>query len=121
MSLFYKSLLIIILLFSVTAHSLEDVSLQLKWLHQFQFAGYYMAKEKGYFEQAGFSVDIRQRDLKTSPVDDVINGKATFGIADSSIVLQRLSGKPVVIVSTIFQTSPLVFISLKDKNIKSPI
>jgi signal transduction histidine kinase/DNA-binding response OmpR family regulator len=79
-----------------------------------------MAKEKGYFKQAGFNVEIRQRDLSSSPVEDVLAGKATFGIADSSIVLQRLSGKPVVIVSTIFQTSPLVFMSLKDKQIKSP-
>lgn len=79
-----------------------------------------MAKEKGYFEAAGFDVEIRERDLKSSPIDDVLNGKATYGIADSSLVLQRLQGKPVVVTSTIYQSSPLVFISLKDSEIKSP-
>ena len=120
MQLFYKSIVLVFLIFSFTAHSLQDVSLQLKWLHQFQFAGYYMAKEKGYFKQAGFNVDIRQRDLSSSPVEDVNEGRATFGIADSSIVLQRLLGQHVVIVSTVFQTSPLVFMSLEEQQIKSP-
>ncbi|MGJ8692077.1 MAG: ABC transporter substrate-binding protein [Thalassotalea sp.] len=120
MPLYNKSIALIFLLFSFTAHSIQDVSLQLKWLHQFQFAGYYMAKEKGYFEQAGFNVDIRERDLNSSPVKDVNAGKATFGIADSSIVLQRLLGDPVVIISTVFQTSPLVFLSLEAQKIKSP-
>ena len=105
---------------SIEANALEPVSIQLKWMHQFQFAGYYMAKEKGYFEQAGFEVDILERDLATSPIEDVLSGKATFGIADSSIVLQRLQNKPVVITSTIFQMSPLVFMSLKSSGIKSP-
>ncbi len=108
------------MLLSLPAQALEKVSLQLKWMHQFQFAGYYMAKEKGFFKQAGFEVEIRERNLATSPIDDVLNGKATFGIADSSIVLQRLQGKPVVISTTIFQTSPLVYMSLKESDIKSP-
>lgn len=98
----------------------QKVRLQLKWKHQFQFAGYYMALENGHFEQAGFDVEILERDLTTSPVDDVLAGRAEFGVADSSIVLQRLRGKPVVIASTIFQSSPLILMSLKKSNINSP-
>ncbi|WP_440876124.1 ABC transporter substrate-binding protein [Thalassotalea sp. PLHSN55] len=108
------------LFFSFHSYGLEKVSLQLKWMHQFQFAGYYMAKEKGYFNQAGFDVEIIERSLNSTPIDEVLSGRATFGVADSSIVLQRLQGQPVVITSTIFQTSPLVYFSLKEKNIKSP-
>lgn len=80
----------------------EPIVLQLKWIHQFQFAGYYAAKHKGFYTDAGFDVTIRQRDPKTTVIDDVLKERAQFGIADSSIVLQRLLNKPVVITSTIF-------------------
>ncbi|GAA0302652.1 hypothetical protein GCM10009128_22450 [Psychrosphaera haliotis] len=106
--------------FSAMPRALEPVSLQLKWMHQFQFAGYYVALEKGYFADAGFDVTILERNVKTSPVDDVLEGRADFGIADSSVVLQRLLQKKIVIASTIFQSSPLVLMSLKENDIKSP-
>jgi ABC-type nitrate/sulfonate/bicarbonate transport system substrate-binding protein len=75
------------LLISPPLFALEKVSLQLKWMHQFQFAGYYIAKEKGFYADEGFDVEIRERDLKSSPFDDVDSGKADYGIADSSVVL----------------------------------
>ncbi|TYK65227.1 ABC transporter substrate-binding protein [Colwellia echini] len=109
----------LLLLASFSSVALEQVSLQLKWMHQFQFAGYYMAKEKGFYAEEGFEVEIRERDPKSLPFDDVNSGRADYGIADSSIVLERLKGKPVVIASTVFQESPLVFMSLKEKNISS--
>ena len=105
---------------SPSAGAAEQVSLQLKWMHQFQFAGYYVALEKGYFKEAGFDVTINERNPKTSPLNDVLEGRADFGIADSSIVLHRLLDKKVVIASTIFQSSPLVLMSLKSANITSP-
>jgi len=111
--------LTVLLLTSLPLLALEKVSLQLKWMHQFQFAGYYIAKEKGFYKNEGFDVEIRERDLKSSPFDDVTSGRADYGIADSSIVLQRLKGNKVVIASTVFQESPLVFMSLKSKNITS--
>jgi signal transduction histidine kinase/CheY-like chemotaxis protein/ABC-type nitrate/sulfonate/bicarbonate transport system substrate-binding protein len=97
----------------------EPVVLQLKWMHQFQFSGYYAAKHKGFYQDAGFDVTIRQRDPKTSVIDDVLEGRAQFGIADSSIVLQRLLNKPVVITSTVFQHSPLVLMSLANSGIRN--
>lgn len=98
----------------------EKVVLQLKWKHQFQFAGYYAAKAKGFYQEEGFDVDIKARDITTSPVDDVLAKRATFGIADSSIVLQRMNKKPVVVLSAIYQHSPLVLIALKSANINTP-
>ncbi|MBU2870640.1 ABC transporter substrate-binding protein [Colwellia sp. E2M01] len=78
-----------------------------------------MAKEKGFYTDEGFDVEIRERNPKTLPFDDVNSGNADYGIADSSVVLERLKGSPIVIASTVFQESPLVFISLKEKNITS--
>jgi len=42
----------------LAAGDLEEVKLQLKWKHAFQFAGYYAAHEKGFFKEAGLSVTI---------------------------------------------------------------
>ena len=111
---------ILFALVSYSAVANQEVTLQLKWRHQFQFAGYYMAKENGHFERAGFDVTINERNSLTAPVEDVLAGRAEFGVADSSIVLQRLRGKPVVIATTVFQTSPLVLMSLREKGISSP-
>ena len=97
----------------------EKIVLQLKWFHQFQFAGYYAAKEKGFYDEVGLNVEIRQRDLKYNNIDEVINGNAQYGVADSILILYRLKQQPVVIVSPIFQHSPSVFISLKKSNISS--
>ncbi len=104
----------------LTGFTNDKVVLQLKWKHQFQFAGYYAAKQQGYYKDAGFDVDIRARNPQTNPVDDVLNGVATFGISDSSIVLQRMQQKPVVVLTAVFQHSPLVLISLKESGIKTP-
>jgi len=98
----------------------ESVVLQLKWFHQFQFAGFYAAQEKGFYAEAGFDVTIRERDIKTDSMSDVLEGRADFGISDSSIVVKKLQGEKLVIASTIFQTSPLVFMSLKEDELTSP-
>ena len=63
----------------------------------------------------GLDVEIKQRDLKYNNIDEVINGNAQYGVADSILILYRLKQQPVVIVSPIFQHSPSVFISLKKK------
>lgn len=89
----------------------EKVALQLKWRHQFQFAGYYMAQEKGYYRDAGLQVDIREGKAETSPVDEVVAGRADYGIGASELVLERAQGKPVVALATLMQHSPLVLLT----------
>lgn len=110
---------LILILFSTFLNANEKVVLQLKWFHQFQFAGYYAAKEKGFYDEVGLDVEIKERDLKYNNIDEVINGNAQYGIADSILILYKLKQQPVVIVSPIFQHSPSVFISLKKSNISS--
>ncbi|MFT6507496.1 MAG: diguanylate cyclase (GGDEF)-like protein/PAS domain S-box-containing protein [Colwellia sp.] len=98
----------------------EKVVLQLKWLHQFQFAGYYAAKEKGYYAEAGFDVTIKERNSSVTPVEAVLNNQADFGIVGSSIILDRMKGLPVVALAAVFQHSPLVLITLADSGIIGP-
>jgi diguanylate cyclase (GGDEF)-like protein/PAS domain S-box-containing protein len=92
------------------AHALERVVLQLNWKHQFQFAGYYAAIEKGYFRDAGFEVSLRELGQEQDPVQTVLGGEADFGVAASELALHRAKGKPVVALAAIVQNSPLVLL-----------
>jgi diguanylate cyclase (GGDEF)-like protein/PAS domain S-box-containing protein len=98
----------------------EKIRLQLKWFSSFQFAGYYMALEKGFYKEAGLDVTIIERDSHKNNIDQVVNGEAEYGVADSVLLLYRADGKPVRIMASIFQHSPLIFIAHKDSGIVSP-
>lgn len=98
---------------------MQKVTLQLKWFHQFQFAGYYAAKEKGFYDEVGLDVEIRQRDLKQNNIQQVIDNEAQYGIADSILFLYKQRKEPVVIVSPIFQHSANVLLGRKDSKISS--
>jgi diguanylate cyclase (GGDEF)-like protein/PAS domain S-box-containing protein len=89
----------------------DAVTLQLKRTHTFQFAGYYAAKEKGYYREAGLDVDIRESQPGSDPLNNVLEGKAQYGVGDSSLLLARKAGQPVVALAAIFQHSPLVLIA----------
>jgi len=123
-----KYFLILLLLFGFVfsdnpiyaAEKLESVTLQLKWLHQFQFAGYYAAKEKGFYAEEELDVFLKERDPRKGYVQAVLDGKAEYGVADAGLLLDRMLGKPVVLLKQIFQHSPLVYLSLKDSGIISP-
>ena len=100
--------------------SLETVNLQLKWFHQFQFAGYYAAKEKGFYADEGLDVQIHERSKEASVVSQVLSGEAEYGIGDSGIILDYAEGKPIRALAAVFQHNSLVFISKRSSGIISP-
>jgi len=101
------SLLILVVLLPLhTAWALEKVTLQLKWTHAFQFAGYYAAKEQGYYREAGLDVAIQEATPQTNPIQLVLEGRAQYGVGTSGLLLARSAGKPVVVLAVIFQQSP---------------
>ncbi|MBT3232782.1 MAG: ABC transporter substrate-binding protein [Calditrichaeota bacterium] len=119
-------LLAILILFSQTIATttpvktdLDQVSLALKWKHQFQFAGYYAAVEKGFYKEAGLDVTILEAVDGKESYKSVIQGKAEFGTAMSDLVLLRSEGHPVVAMAAIFQHSPLVFLTPKLTGIRN--
>ena len=65
---------------AVPASALESVTLQLKWTHAFQFAGYYAAKEMGFYREAGLDVDIKEANPKTDPVQEIVSGLSLIHI-----------------------------------------
>lgn len=95
-----------LLLNAIPSHAQEKVTLQLKWTHAFQFAGYYAAKEQGYYKEAGLDVNILEAGPETDPVKEVIDNKAQYGVGSSGLLLSRSLGKPVVVLAVIFQQSP---------------
>jgi PAS domain S-box-containing protein len=98
----------------------QPVTLQLSWMHQFQFAGYYMALEKGFFRQAGFDVNIKEGTPDTDSIDEVLNGAAEFGVGGTETVYARLHGKPLTVLAVIFQHSPFGVMSLASSDIDTP-
>ncbi len=98
----------------VGAAELTPVVLQLKWRHQFQFAGYYAAIEQGYYREAGLDVSLREAMPGHDPVNAVLSGEAEFGVGTSELILLRAEGKPVVVLANIFQHSPLVLLVRDD-------
>jgi PAS domain S-box-containing protein len=109
---------------SATQHSgkenLEKVAIQLKWKHQFQFAGFYTALEKGYYQQAGLNVTIIEGGPGIDFIDTVVSGKAQYGVEMPNLLLRRAAGEPIVLLACIYQHSPLTLMSLAKSNIHTP-
>lgn len=105
--------LFLMLLHPLSAAATDKVRLQLKWQHQFQFAGYYAAKEKGYYQAAGLDVEIIPSQPGQDSVQQVLQGKAEFGVGSTDLLLLREQGAPVVVLAVIFQHSPLALMTLK--------
>lgn len=102
------------------ASASEHIKLQLKWHHQFQFAGYYAAQQQGFYRDEGLDVEIIEGSKDLPPLQQVLSGRADYSIGDSEILLSRLSGKPVVALAAVFQHSPYVLLSLNERGIYQP-
>ena len=89
----------------------DRVRLQLKWRHQFQFAGYYAAISQGYYREAGLEVELVEPQPGKNHVEEVFAGRAEFGVGNSDLLLSRAEGKPVVVLAAIFQHSPLALVA----------
>ena len=98
----------------------DTIVLQLRWKHQFQFAGYYAAKEMGFYKEAGLNVEIKEGGLNIDTVEEVIENRAQYGVTNSEILLHRLNGKPLVVLAAILQHSPLVLLTSRVGEITNP-
>ncbi|MDG3084988.1 EAL domain-containing protein [Vibrio hannami] len=97
----------------------ELITIQLRWHHQFQFAGYYAALEKGYYKDEGLNVYINAGDPDHQPVSEVLSGRAQYAEGNSEVLYERLKGKPLVALAAIFQHSPSVLLTLESSGIRS--
>src|SRR5580692_2155800 len=103
------------------AQAEESVTLRLKWFHQAQFAGFYVAKEKDYYKSAGLNVDIQAGGPDFPAVQMVAGGNEQFGVTGADqILIARSKGVPVVALAAIFRRNPFVLFSLAKSGIKTP-
>ena len=101
------------------AEHLQKVRVQLKWTHQFQFAGFYAALEQGYFRETGLDVELIEGGPQIDPTEVVVAGDADFGIGNSSLLIDFNTGRPIVAVAAILQHSPFVILARRDPALRS--
>jgi NitT/TauT family transport system substrate-binding protein len=106
---------------TTTPAPLTHVKLQLQWVTQAQFAGYYAALDQGYYKDAGLDLEILIGGPQVNNVQVVASGGADLGVAWLPNMLRsREGGTDLVAISQIFARSGTRMVSFKDKNITSP-
>ncbi|MFM9918753.1 ABC transporter substrate-binding protein [Lacisediminihabitans sp. H27-G8] len=104
-----------------SAGALTPVTLQLQWVAQAQFAGYYAAVAQGYYKDEGLDVTIKEAGADTVPIKSVASGEADYAISWVPKVLGSIEqGVNVTDVAQIFERSGTTQISFKDKGITKP-
>jgi len=99
----------------------DKVSLQLKWVAQAQFAGYYAALDQGYYTAENIDMTIKPGGPDIAPAQVVASGQAEFGINWlASLLSVREQGTPLVNIAQIYTTGGMRALSWKDSNISSP-
>ena len=99
----------------------DKVTLQLKWVTQAQFAGYYVAKEKGYYEEENLDVEIKPGGPDIAPAQVLAGGGADV-VLDwmPSALATREKGLPLVNIAQPFKSSGMMLTCRKDSGIKTP-
>jgi NitT/TauT family transport system substrate-binding protein len=99
----------------------DEVKLQLKWLHQAQFAGFYMAQEKGYYAKENIKITFLEGGQDVDIAERVISGKADFGVMTPEYILvNRSKGVPLTALAAIYRRSATVFVARADSGIVRP-
>ena len=98
-----------------------ELRLQLQWFPQAQFAGYFAAKEKGFYTAEGLDVDILAGGVDIVPATVVAGGNAEFGISwVPKMLASREQGADVQVIGQVFQRSGTLQVAWKDSNITKP-
>jgi NitT/TauT family transport system substrate-binding protein len=101
--------------------ALEPVSLQLQWVTQAQFAGYYVALDKGWYEEEGIDLTIEPGGPDLVPADLVAAGTRDFGttlLADLTLAIQQ--GTPLISIGQIQQRNGLLLVAMESSGIEGP-
>lgn len=101
-------------------HSASAYTLRLQWVPQTQFAGYYMAKEKGFYDEQGIELDVLPAEPGMTSLRELLSGGSDFATAWllSSLIL-RANGEKLVQIGQFFQKPALMLVAKKESGIKS--
>jgi len=118
MNHFFFTLFLILILNPFLAIA-NSVTLQLSWFNQFQFAGYFIAKEKGFYKNEGLDVNIKPFEFGLDIPQGVSDGKYDFAVGRETLILEKSDSRNIVTLYALFQNSPLILISTKESNINN--
>lgn len=105
----------------MAAEPLTPLTLQLNWLPNVQFAGVLLAKERGWYAEAGIDLTVNSWGDGISPIHEVVSGKAQIAISEGAeFIKARSEGAPLIAIAAQFQKSPFCLISKKGKGIQTP-
>ena len=103
------------------APKLTPVTVQLKWMHQAQFAGFYAADQNKYYAAEGLDVSFVEGGPAVDLEQSVLDGTAQFGVTGAErLIAAREEGSPLRAVAVIYRRSPLVFMAMADSGISRP-
>lgn len=100
----------------------DQVNLQLKWVHQAQFAGFYLANEKGYYKDEHIKVNFLEGGKDVDVLTSLVSGAAHFAVASSEMVLmqrQKESAR-ITAIAVIYRKSAVVYVTMDDAGISGP-
>jgi len=106
---------------TATAIAADTITVRLKWFHQAQFAGFYVAQEKGFYKDAGLDVTLQPGGPDFPSIQMIAGGNEQFGVTGADqILVARSRDVPVVALAVLYRKSPFVLFSLKDSGINAP-
>jgi len=124
---FVAVIVLILLIFSACApkasptQAATPVTVQLKWINQAQFSGFYIAADKGYYQAENINIKFSPGGTGIDIVKQVTSGQTQFGVTDADvIIISRSQGTPVKALATIFRRDPFVIVTLPESVIKRP-
>lgn len=99
-----------------------DITVQLKWLHNPQFSGFYIAERNGFYEAENLNVTFTPGGPGIDTVAPVIDGTAQFAVSFGDWVLRRaINGEGLVAIGATFQQNPYVFMAIRDEDGNDPV
>ncbi len=100
----------------------HEVTVQLKWLHQAQFAGFYVAQERGFYAAENLKVHFLEGGQGIDIARSVTGGKADFGVVSpEDLLTQRSQGAPITAIAAVYRRSAVVFASMAGSGIERPV
>ncbi|MDR9393826.1 MAG: ABC transporter substrate-binding protein [Roseovarius sp.] len=103
------------------AQAADDLTLQLKWVTQAQFGGYYVAKDKGFYEEENLDVTIKPGGPDIAPTQVIAGGGADVTVEWMPAALSaREKGLPLVNIAQPFKRSGMMLTCLRSTGIESP-
>jgi len=112
--------LLLVAFLAAPAHALEKASVILQWVPQAQFAGYYMAKDKGFYEEAGIDLTIHHGGPDIIASEWIEDGKADFATMFLSTAIIQRGTSRIVNIGQFVQHSALMLITKTDSGILDP-